>query len=241
MCLSEKQRLEFKKAKELFDTKLMKNYAEEDFDLYPIMCEIHNAFESLNDGSTKHNCIGCNFADSTWLIKYFLDRVDNYESIHDAYFEYIFRIYLLAERMQEVFSIIELPDKYRLKHFFVLQKITRWANFVKHPKGFIYTHHPIFVIEGEDTTSIDNPLLIDDDFVKKYYSGGKNNKVLFDKLSNNPNVIVCFPNPLKIMSEIIDACILFISVVCENEVYKEILAEHSTFEEYFEVLDNENE
>lgn len=231
--MNDYQLADFELARINFESQLMgsqDNY-------YPNICDIHDAFESMQEESSRHNCIGCNFADSVWLVKYFFDRVHTYESIHDAYFEYIFRLYLIVERMNEIFSIIELPEKYRLKHFNTVREIHKWANFVKHPKAFIYTHHPVFAIEGEDMEPNTNSQIIDSDFVQKYYSGMKRNKELFKKLSNNKAVIVKFPKPSALIGYFSNELCLFKNVICNNDVYKEILSEHSSYELYFEEMD----
>src|ERR1051326_2447550 len=63
-------------------------------EIYPnesdsVMCEIHKEFGSL-DG-TKHNCLGCNFADATMWIHNCLHTAMTSEpvSLEEFYFDYL--------------------------------------------------------------------------------------------------------------------------------------------------------
>ncbi len=226
--MNDTQLMSFQRAGEIFNSELMKGGE-------PTICKLHEIFDSMRDNSSTHNCLGCNFANSIYLIKSFFNRIEHYDTLDDAYFEYLFRLYLVIERMNEIFKIIELPLRYKSRHFNIVQEVTKWANFIKHPKAFVYTHHPVFMIEGESTDS--DCTTIDSEFVCKYYSNEKKNKKLFDKVHNNPSIVVQFPNPCGLMEGFISEFDKFQDIISNNKVYKEILSECSTYEEYFEEMD----
>lgn len=96
-----------------------------------LMCKIHDAFGS--NKSKHHNCLGCNLDSSTHHIYMFLNQKDKHNDLELSATTYILLMYLAIERLNTIFEIIGLPDTYRQKHFHVFQKITKWANFIKHP------------------------------------------------------------------------------------------------------------
>lgn len=224
-------------AKVFFKAHMMKT---KDAGAYPKLCDIHNAYQSNQDDLNWHNCLGCNFADSVWLLSYLFDRIESYKSNQDVYFEYLIRLYLLVERADVIFKIIELPVSYKLRNFKTFQRVKRWANFIKHPKAFMFTHHPEYLMEGT-RAQVDRQIEIDDEFVQTYYSGEDKhkNKALFDLLANAKKVAVLFPCPLQLTKDFHDECLLLESVICENKVFKEMLEKHSTLEEFFESEDAE--
>lgn len=224
-------------AKEYFQLHMMKEHED---GVYPKLCDIHDSFESNLSNQTKHNCLGCNFADSVWLLYYLFDRLESYQSNQDIYFEFLVRLYLLVERADVIFEIIELPDSYKQRNFKTFLLVKRWANFIKHPKAFMFTHHPEYCMKGMCSEG-EGQIEIDDDFVQNYYSGGKKNKALFDLLSNASSVVVSFPCPVQLIKRFCSECLLLESVICENKVFKEVLEECSTLEEYYESEDNDVE
>ncbi len=229
-------RSEFQKTKETFLLNLMKN---DDNEIYPKICEIHDAFDSLKVDNFRHNCLACNFADFIILIKYFFGRIETYESIQDIYFDYLLKLYLIIERIDMIFKLIKFPEEERLDNFRTMQDIRKWANFIKHPKAFVLTHHPNFLIEGDDEDEIGKySLIINTKFVNNFYSNHKKNKELLEKLSNNADVLVLFPNPNTLMRNFANEVNKFQEIICNNDVYKEILSKYSTYENYFEEVDN---
>ena len=222
-------------AKEYFQSNMMKEHED---GAYPKLCDIHDSFESNQYDLTRHNCLGCNFADSVWLLSYLFDRLGSYQSNQDIYFEFLVRLYLLVERAEVIFEIIELPNSYKQRNFKTFLQVKRWANFIKHPKAFMFTHHPEYCMKGMCSEG-GGLIEIDDDFVNKYYSGRSNNKALLDLLTNASSVIVSFPCPVQLIKSFSDECLLLESVICENKVFKEILEERSTLEEYYESEDND--
>jgi len=186
--------LKFKQCYHIFKTKAF------DENETPIACKIHDAFGGLN--GEHHNCLGCNFSDSTWLISNYLKKYEEMTDIQQDFTIYILLQYLIVERMDTVLEILQVPEKYREKHFKVFQQIRKWANFIKHPKSFILTHHPEFDFENSGYEyEKEFSVKINEQFVETYYKGQKNpednkrtNKELYNKLKNKKDIIVMFPD-----------------------------------------------
>lgn len=223
---------EFGKTFELFDKEI---FAEE----YSLMCKIHDAFGG--NESQHHNCLGCNFASSTTLIRNFLSKYESYTDINDTMTLYILTLYLLVERMEVVFELITVPINYKNKYFKVFEQIRKWANFIKHPKAFVLVHHPIFEIS--ENLVYDHPkgsLIIDDAFIATYYTGKKDfdaqkksNKELLDKLKNKKDVVVLFPSVFQITTKLCFSINKFVELITKNEVFIEVLNDDTTIDDYF--------
>jgi hypothetical protein len=224
---------QFDLACETFDSRV---YPKED----GIMCKIHDAFGSRK--SKHHNCIGCNLDDSTHHVFMFLTNSSGYQDLHLAFTTYILLLYILVEKMETIFEIIGLPESYRLRHFQIFKKTKKWANFIKHPKAFVLCHHPQYVLEnykGWNKKTQKDKIIIDTEFVFKYYSGDTYKNELFKILTNKSNIVVEVPNIKKLTDDFIDGLERFVQLIENNEVYREILNDKATFENYFtEETDN---
>jgi len=197
-----------------------------------VMCSLHDCFDDQSGGD--HNCLGCNFSDTTIWIQKYLSRASNFGDIDEAYTFYLMRLYLFVERAYVIFDIIKLPEEYRCRHFSVFRDVHKWANFTKHPNSFILVHHPTYTHDGEasfDRTKFS--LVIDQTFVNEHYSSPTHNKKLWDSLQNKTDVAVMFPNPETLTRGFCAAAKKFIAVVRENEVFREILASRSTYANYY--------
>ena len=105
-------------------------------------------YDKLTEGDEKkQDCLGENFnqllhrVNDNWFKSYKpTNDIDYY------FFNYILLLYLFVERVDLVFDIISEKDKTKLfndfnaHNFKTLRKINKWANFVKHPKEFLFTH-----------------------------------------------------------------------------------------------------
>jgi len=225
------------KFKDCYDIFLSKAF---DTDECANSCKIHDAFGGL-DGQ-HHNCLGCNFSDSSELILKYLEKHEELNDIQRNFTVYILLLYLLVERIDIVLDIIQLPEIYREKHFKIFQRIRKWANFIKHPKAFILTHHPFYDFENSGIVHTQNfSLKIDDNFVTTYYKGQKDpiiqkktNKELYEKLKNKSNILVVFPDITNLTENLCYSYNKFIDIIINNEVYIEILNDDTTISDYFE-------
>lgn len=207
-------------------------------DEVPIGCELHNSFGTAN--TTNHNCLGCTFAESILLIDHFLGTHEMQTEISFAYQQLILVLYLLTARIETLFDIIELNRLYRDEHFRVLVLVRRWANFLKHPKAFLLTHHPTFLFEGHPMESglrnDPSSIVIDRKFVDAYYANDEKNKDLLFKLENKEKVLVVFPDASQICKDVCAAMKGCVAVIAENKVYRDLLAKKATFNDYFTSL-----
>lgn len=234
MSIEESLSLKFYEALEIYkDSAFYKDHV-------PILCQIHDAFGG-NKGE-HHNCLGCNFAESQELILNFLEKSDQYSDIKEAVTIYILTLYLLVERMDTVMDMVQVPTVYKEKHFKVFQQIRKWANFIKHPKAFILTHHPEYDFEDSGIEwEKEFTITMNDQFINEYYKGESDpvkqkakNKDLYDKLRNQKNIKVVFPDIAKLMKKLCHSINAFKDLILQNQVYIDILNDESTIANYFE-------
>jgi len=198
-----------------------------------VPCRIHDAFELEPD---HHNCLGCNFADIIELIDGFLATHKLFKRLHHVYIQYILLNYLLVERIDTLFNLIELNEAYRQENFKILMAVRRWANFIKHPKAFILTHHAEYTFVGSEKNGDlkgHAGVTIDRTFIDKYFSNDDRNSELYKELENKENVLVEFPDAKYITQEMCRALKLCVGVVSENQVYRSVLKDRTTFLDYF--------
>lgn len=196
---------------------------------YSIFKEIH---EVMEEDENDHNCIGCNLGEQSMLTYSTLLQINAYTSISQKMNLLLITYYLLVERIDTILSIVDLHQEYRKETFKTLNKIRKWANFIKHPKAFILAHHPIYTIKGykgNPEIRKDAEIIIDEPFLLKYYSNEKKNKELFVKFENKEGIVVIFPNPVDITSQFCKELKLFNRLLNNNEIYRTILRKRSTF------------
>lgn len=212
-----------------------KHFSEHAFaDDVPTMCQLHDVFGTMDDN--HHNCLGCNFADSIQLIEAFLKTWQSQETIHFSYTTYLILCYLLVERIDTMFNVIQLNQDYRVEHFKILLSIRRWANFIKHPKAFLLTHHAEYTFHDSPKNGAltdHAAVVIDRTFVDKYYSNDDKNNELYREIENKENVLVVFPDVIHVTEELCVAINKSVDVIRDNAVYKEVLAKRSTFLDYW--------
>jgi hypothetical protein len=225
----------FKECFEIFSTKCFQQNGE------AISCKLISAFCSGDERA--HNCLGCNFSDSTELILRYLKKFGEYDSVQDDFKMYILLLYLLVERIQVILEVIQIPESYKEKHFKVFQLIRKWANFTKHPKAFILTHHPLFDFDDSGSGNRDGKfsIIIDSTFVDRYYKGAssieeqkKTNKELFSKIANAKDVLVLYPDIARLTDHLSYSYNKFIELILKNEVFVEMLQDQTTLVNYFE-------
>ncbi len=200
----------------------------------PVICQLHDAFGTY--GTYHHNCLGCNFADSTWLIHNFLRTYELQENIQYSYSTFLILAYLLVERIDTFLNIIELSKVYRDQNFKVLMEIRRWANFLKHPKAFILTHHPVFSFSSFykiKELRANASVVIDRNFIDKYYANDDRNSELYKELENKENVLVIFPDVSRLVSDLCEAMHKCVSIISDNPVYRSVVESRTTFYDYW--------
>lgn len=176
------------------------------------------------------------------MILRYLEQHEELTDTQQDFTVYILLRYLLVERIEIVFDIIQLPDTYKTKHFKVFQQIRKWANFIKHPKSFILTHHPVYDFENSGTVHQQQYAeTIKDSLVEQYYKGHtdqndqkKQNKELYNKLRNKKDILVLFPDIAQLTNKLCYSYNKFVDLIINNDVYIEILNDETTISTYFE-------
>lgn len=233
----------FKKAYEIFRRELYRDDGHGSST--PILSGLHEAFGAL--GTTSHNCLGCNFSNLTDSFDQVLSGLDEYSDINAPCFTYIIWLYLYVERYDQIMSYLQVPERYRQRHFRSFQRIRRWSNFIKHPKSFLFSHHAQYFHGGEigDEGFVikDDTVQINSDFVNAYYAGGKNNNKLAAMLNNATEVLVVYPDPEALMENFATETKAFVRLIEMNEVYREELTRITTMPDYFQKVhpDDDNE
>lgn len=199
-----------------------------------LMCSIHRQFPH------GHNCVACNLNTQNKLIERYLLGYKSFVDLHLVSTNFIMLLYLLVERYQTYFKIIELPESYRIRYFSVFQQVVHWANFLKHPKSFMLSHHAGFYIENHIMPSstllsevLKSLVVIDNKFTKEYYSGDKNNNKLYNLMKKKENIHVIFPDPVQLIKEFVIAQKTFVEMIAQNEIIRDVLNNEATISEYF--------
>lgn len=203
-----------------------------------LMCSINQALAGYDE--ENHNCLGCHLDTESQLIQNFLSNASYCVDSYDFFRQYALQLLIYSEKILEMVKIVGLPESYRKEHFFAFYEIKLWANFLKHPKAFILTHHPRYVFETdtEIPTIKANANLkkLDFDFIKKYYSGEDKNKYenLVGELKNNKNVVLILPDLTRITKEFCIASKAIIQLIHDNPIYQKILSDMTTLENYYD-------
>jgi hypothetical protein len=194
---------------------------------YPDICTLHK-LSRTGTNSSGHNCLACNFSEivtSIGLVARVLDKIDD---IFTKNATYIFWLYLLCERMEEIIKLISLPVEIGNEDFPQLKKINKWANFLKHPKAFFLVHHPQY--DPLDTTGM---IVIDEKYIVEFWGGDKKNAKLYAELSNAQLVGVVFPDLCQ-MTQNLGAELKKLRLLIEqNPAYQRVLQNKTVLENYF--------
>lgn len=222
----------------------------------PIACRLT---EICDNSDTSHVCIACNLANDTDRLLNYLYTLEilnkncgcNEEHIIHNFEIYFMILNLIIERVKFVEKILKIIDDKQIENKFIFdngdnifQKIRYWANFVKHPKEFMFVHHPYYIFSGiesiEEIINDNKIIMIDNKFVEDYYKqdDDKQKEQLQRKLGNKQNVIVNFPNFEEMTEKFCNAYNNFINMIIENPVYKYKLSSNCVIEDYWQ--DDEN-
>lgn len=207
---------------------------------YPSICSLHD----ISPDKDSHNCIACNLAGNVINLKDAADLLSKSTKslsypADEAFAEktYILWLYLLSENIHEVLKLISYPQDIKNKDFKNTITIKRWANFLKHPKAFLLTHHPAYCDPATlpfepHHLGLEGITIIDDRFINKFYSGDKNNKELYTTLQNNQSTLVLLPDLEILTKGIADELNQLIEKIKHNNEYSKILTDKASIEDY---------
>ena len=224
---------QFERALEVFREQLYVKLPDDS--LEPVACHMHKAFGSLQ--GRRHNCLGCNFADASNGIDNAIVKIITHPSRIDIdYADFVLWLYLFVERVNIILDIIQIPESTRHRHFDIFTTVKRWGNFLKHPNWFILVHHPDYFIEGDpDYDPSKYSAIIDTQFVRDHFNAEAKSRssAVRNKLQNKSDIAVLFPDPKSLIESFCESASYFFDLTERNEVFREILADMTTYENYF--------
>jgi len=213
-----------------------------EFDGEPIKkslyCDIYSAFEKYNQTKRNntslivHNCIGCNFEEGALAINYFLETNKNCTNVQYYLNLYSFLFYAQAERLAVIYKEIGFTNNksdFDWEAFPNLQLIKYWANFFKHPKSYMFLHHPLYFLETDPhKPNFNISPIIDNNFVKQFYRAGSDNNQLRQILENKENATVFFPDLIEMTKTLCEEFEKIIGVISSDKSALERLDGYTT-------------
>lgn len=201
-----------------------------------LACKI---WDVMTEGKDNYdNCLGENFNQFIQTIRndFFKNYKPSAETGLNFYFTtYILWLYLIVERVDFVFDVVNKDGKSKLfsdfkeNNFKTCRTVKKWANFIKHPKEFTFAHWPGYAVESAEVA--DGTIVINSAFVEKYYS---KSDTRVPELENNRNVVVVIPELANLTSSFCSELNMFFSFVCDNKIVSDFLSKKTTIESYYE-------
>lgn len=202
-----------------------------------IFCILHEAAYLGSHDGTSHACLACNLNDSLEHVYKFLRSNRYLTKIEYTFSIYILLLYLLIEKLHTVFKVIEISFEFVEENWPILIEIRKWANFIKHPKGFLFAHHPVYIIEDEPIPDAQKEWkkITYSNFIVLFYDRERKEKFqqTMIEFANQSELIVLIPNPERMAKELNSACTEFCQMIKDNPQYRVILTEHSVLENYY--------
>lgn len=184
-----------------------------------------------------HNCLACNLDQDFGYIIKFLNETRKPFSDKD-HIRYTFSIFIqlmnnCVEKMIAVLKVIHIKDY--LTKWPVLWEIKRWTNFIKHPKLFLYTHHPEFLFNDQLYNEPNNNTsdILAYPFVSDFFTNEKFEIAqLKSKVQNRGGLTVVLPNLVRVSKEYIFFCYQVLQLIEQSPDYKNDLRNISTLENF---------
>ena len=207
----------------------------------PLFCRLHKdeyLGSAENNNINSHNCIACQLQDGNMRIYRFLNDTETSSDIEYSFTVFILLLYLQVEKFHTIFKFIGITIEYVEENWATLIEIRKWANFIKHPKGFLLTHHPNFIFEDDkglkQHKANKQVQIIDYEIIKKFYTRETDDgfKNTIKEMGNKKNLFVVLPCPERLISDYNTISQLFCDKIGANPHFKEVLKKHSTIEDY---------
>jgi len=207
-------------------------------DCEQLFCILHESDYLGGHSKDGHVCLACNLNDSLEMVYIFLRDLKEEYDVNYKFTTFILLLYLVVEKLTIIFKAIGISQEYVEENWFVLVEIRKWANFIKHPKGFLFTHHPEYFFDSELALTAEQKQnspnqYIEYDYVKRFYSreNPQKAKQLLAEVANKDKIVVVFSCPDRLTEEFVKVCREFCEKIKENPHFKEILKKHSFTEE----------
>lgn len=203
-----------------------------------VFCKLHDSdhlgIDSQDENGYQHNCLACQLNDGNERILRFIDETDTSRDEEYCFTIFVLLLYLQVEKLHTIFKVLGITQDYVENNWKVLIEIRKWANFIKHPKGFLFTHHPIFIFENDDYNKNCDFKIIDYKFVTSFYNREDESKLRenLKQLCNKTKIIVLIPDPLRLTKEYAKVCEEFCNKIKDNPHFKEVLRTRSTCYDY---------
>ena len=201
-----------------------------------VFCVLHESEYLGSHSGNSHACLACTLNDSLDNIYKFLLSNRYSKNLEYTFTIYILLMYLLVEKLQTIFKIVGITHDYVESSWPILIEIRKWANFVKHPKGFLFAHHPEFIFEDDlvpkekrrwkkiTYSNFIDPLYKREDEIKF--------KRTIHEFANKSQLLVVIPNPERMARDLNNVCRKFCLIIKENPYFREILSKHTVLENY---------
>ena len=208
---------------------------EEEESKKSIYCELYDVFhqkefEVSNDSDKSyHNCIGCNFEEGCLTILDFLKKFSETTNISPYLTIYSLLFYSQAERLAVVYKELGYTsgNSFDWTRFPTLRTIKHWANFFKHPKAYMFLHHPSYFIETDpEKPNFMINGVIDTAFVENFYRAGADNTMLQQLFENGTKFKIFYPDLLQFTR---DLCAEFSAIipVIKQEAHTQLLRKYT--------------
>lgn len=201
-----------------------------------VFCILHHSEYLGKHDSKSHACLGCNLNTSLEFIYRFLKQNKSKKDIEYTFTNFTLLIFLLVEKLTTIFRVIGITQEYVEINWTVLVEMRKWANFVKHPKGFLFSHHPVYNFEPDDIPKKyrNHKKITFKNLVEPLYKREDENKFkeTINQFANKKDLIVIIPDPERICKELNIVCWEFCKKIKDNEHFKQILKETSVLDNY---------
>lgn len=201
-----------------------------------VFCKLHEPEYLGSHEKNSHVCVACNLNDSIEKIYKFLKGLKNEDDIEYSFTIFILLCILSVEKLTIIFKHIGISQDYVEKNWTILVEIRKWANFIKHPKGFLFSHHPVYLYENEkiDKTYQNWKVINYDNFIEPLYKREDEGKYIqtISQIGNKKDILVIIPNPFRLVTEFNVVCNKICEKIKNNEHFKEILKHETVIDDY---------
>ncbi|MCY7311389.1 MAG: hypothetical protein LH619_11475 [Chitinophagaceae bacterium] len=201
-----------------------------------VFCKLHLP-DYLGNHNNSHACLACNLNESLLKVHKFLSQNRTKEDLEFTFTVYILLLYLLAEKLTTIFKFIGITQEYNEIKWPVLIEIRKWANFIKHPKGFLFSHHPEYLFENtkipkqyQEWKKINYVNFVEPLYKREDETKFKHSMIEF---ANKKELLVIIPNPERLAKELKVVCIEVCEKIKDNKHFQEILKNNTVIENYY--------
>jgi hypothetical protein len=185
------------------------------------MCSLHTKLSNQE----QHNSVACNYADCEQVLGGTLKLLTLANDLPTAFMLFYSAVNPLVERIRFLCHA-GCIDYGQFKAFV---KIGRWTNFHKHPKSFVYVHHPSYSCSDHNIGKVSTAsIVINTDFVMDFYHIGADRGELDKRIRNRGGVTVDYPCAVTMLTAFYKDQREFVRIVCQDPSALEKLSKLAT-------------